>query len=42
MKNIDDDVTDEQLRDHFSAHGTITSTKVMQDEKGISRNIGYG
>ena len=41
MKNINDSVTDEQLRDHFSACGTIISAKVMQDEKGISKGFGF-
>ncbi|KAK7284949.1 hypothetical protein RJT34_19703 [Clitoria ternatea] len=41
VKNIDDNVTDEELRDHFSACGTITSAKVMQDDKGISKGFGF-
>lgn len=41
MKNIDDNVSDEELSDHFSACGTITSAKVMQDEKGISKGFGF-
>lgn len=41
MKNIDDNVSDEELRDHFSACGTITSAKVMQDDKGISKGFGF-
>ncbi|KAJ7972296.1 Polyadenylate-binding protein [Quillaja saponaria] len=41
VKNIDDDVTDEELRAHFSLCGTITSAKLMRDEKGISRGFGF-
>ncbi|XP_004494108.1 polyadenylate-binding protein 7 [Cicer arietinum] len=41
VKNIDDNVSDEGLRDHFSACGTITSAKVMRDDKGISKGFGF-
>ncbi|CAN1353588.1 Polyadenylate-binding protein 7 [Linum perenne] len=41
VKNIDDDVTDEELRDHFSQCGTITSSKLMRDEKGTSKGFGF-
>ncbi|XP_045794098.1 polyadenylate-binding protein 7-like [Trifolium pratense] len=41
VKNIDDNVSDEELRAHFSACGTITSAKVMRDEKGISKGFGF-
>ena len=41
MKNIDDDVTEEELRVHFSQCGSITSAKLMQDDKGISRGFGF-
>lgn len=41
MKNIDDDVTDEELKAHFSQCGTITSAKVMRDEKGINKGFGF-
>ncbi|KAK2364248.1 polyadenylate-binding protein [Trifolium repens] len=41
VKNIDDNVSDEELRGHFSACGTITSAKVMRDEKGISKGFGF-
>ncbi|CAN1275868.1 Polyadenylate-binding protein 7 [Linum perenne] len=41
VKNIDDDVTDEELREHFSQCGTITSSKLMRDEKGISKGFGF-
>ncbi|KAM7468320.1 hypothetical protein LguiB_015882 [Lonicera macranthoides] len=41
VKNIDDDVTDEELREHFSQCGTITSAKLMRDEKGRSKGFGF-
>ncbi|KAL5150116.1 Polyadenylate-binding protein 7 [Glycine soja] len=41
VKNIDDDVTDKELRDLFSSCGTITSVKVMRDDKGISKGFGF-
>ncbi|KAJ8570796.1 hypothetical protein K7X08_037768 [Anisodus acutangulus] len=41
VKNIDDDVSDNELRELFSQCGTITSVKVMQDEKGVSRGFGF-
>eukprot|EP00934_Nitzschia_sp_Nitz4_P004226 Nitzschia sp. Nitz4//scaffold88_size82704//25383//27425//NITZ4_005287-RA/size82704-processed-gene-0.48-mRNA-1//1//CDS//3329559479//4216//frame0 len=42
IKNLDDNVTDDQLRDEFSAMGTITSARVMKDMKdGRSRGFGF-
>ncbi|XP_061352407.1 polyadenylate-binding protein 7 [Gastrolobium bilobum] len=41
VKNIDDNVSDEEMRDHFSACGTITSAKIMRDDKGISKGFGF-
>ncbi|GAB2227021.1 hypothetical protein Drorol1_Dr00008820 [Drosera rotundifolia] len=41
IKNIHDDVTDEELRELFSKSGTITSAKIMRDEKGISKGFGF-
>ncbi|KAK6929126.1 Polyadenylate-binding protein/Hyperplastic disc protein [Dillenia turbinata] len=41
VKNINDDVTMEELREHFSQCGTITSLKLMQDEKGINKGFGF-
>lgn len=37
VKNIDDDIDDDQLRDIFAAFGTITSAKVMRDT-GLERS----
>lgn len=42
VKNLDDVVTDEQLRNEFAAMGTITSARVMKDMKdGRSRGFGF-
>ncbi|KAK2655041.1 hypothetical protein Ddye_008093 [Dipteronia dyeriana] len=41
VKNIDDEATDEELRKHFSQRGTITSAKLLLDEKGINRGFGF-
>ncbi|KAM2242422.1 hypothetical protein ACFX1S_009380 [Malus domestica] len=41
VKNIDDDVSEEELAEHFSQCGTITSAKIMRDDKGISKGFGF-
>ena len=42
IKNLDDSVTDDMLRDEFAAMGTITSARVMKDMKdGRSRGFGF-
>ncbi|KAE8668410.1 Polyadenylate-binding protein 7 [Hibiscus syriacus] len=41
VKNIDDEVTDEELREHFTQCGTITSAKLMRDNKGLSKGFGF-
>jgi polyadenylate-binding protein len=42
VKNLDDSVTDDTLRDEFSAMGTITSARIMKDSKtGLSRGFGF-
>lgn len=41
VKNIDDDITDDELRLHFSQCGTITSAKIMKDDKGVSKGFGF-
>ncbi|KAJ3205057.1 hypothetical protein HK099_000928 [Clydaea vesicula] len=42
VKNLDDSVDDEKLRQEFSAFGVITSAKVMRDEKNdISKGFGF-
>lgn len=34
-------MSDTELRELFSQWGTITSAKVMRDEKGISKGFGF-
>ncbi|KAG6784496.1 hypothetical protein POTOM_010192 [Populus tomentosa] len=41
IKNLDDSVNDEKLKELFSDFGTITSCKVMRDPSGISRGSGF-
>ncbi|XP_024984246.1 polyadenylate-binding protein 7-like [Cynara cardunculus var. scolymus] len=41
VKNIDDDVTEDELQEHFSQCGTITSAKLMCDDKGVSKGFGF-
>ncbi|GMH18143.1 hypothetical protein Nepgr_019984 [Nepenthes gracilis] len=41
IKNIDDSVDDEKLRELFSPFGSITSCKVMRDPNGVSRGSGF-
>lgn len=42
IKNLDDDIDDERLRQEFSPFGIITSAKVMRDETtNISRGFGF-
>lgn len=40
VKNLDDTVSDEALREAFEAHGSITSAKVMS-EAGQSKGFGF-
>jgi len=42
IKNLDESVTDEVLREKFSPFGTITSAKVMCDEKNDNKSKGFG
>ncbi|KAL1821899.1 hypothetical protein ACET3Z_016768 [Daucus carota] len=41
VKNLDDSINDDKLKDLFSEFGTITSCKVMRDPSGISRGSGF-
>ena len=41
IKNLVDEVDDEQLRAEFAPHGTITSAKVMKDTAGKSKGFGF-
>mmetsp|Transcript_16112 Transcript_16112/g.33083 ORF Transcript_16112/g.33083 Transcript_16112/m.33083 type:complete len:695 (-) Transcript_16112:141-2225(-) len=42
VKNLDDNVTDDMLRDEFAAMGTITSARVMKDMGKDGRSRGFG
>lgn len=41
VKNIDDKVGEEMLREAFAPFGTITSVRVMNDEHGNSKGFGF-
>jgi len=41
VKNLDDQLSDERLREEFSAFGNVTSAHVMHDDKGLSRGFGF-
>ncbi|CDH58878.1 polyadenylate binding protein [Lichtheimia corymbifera JMRC:FSU:9682] len=41
VKNLDDDIDDDKLRQEFSVYGVITSAKIMRDEKGNSKGFGF-
>jgi polyadenylate-binding protein len=41
VKNLDDEYDDEKLQNEFTPFGTITSCKVMKDEKGTSKGFGF-
>ncbi|WJX14296.1 hypothetical protein P8452_04584 [Trifolium repens] len=41
LKNLDDEFTNENLKDVFSKYGTITSCKVMLDSRGHSIGTGF-
>ncbi|KAG0740757.1 hypothetical protein G6F57_000828 [Rhizopus arrhizus] len=41
IKNLDDDIDDEKLRQEFSVYGVITSAKVMCDDKDTSKGFGF-
>ncbi|XP_067045780.1 polyadenylate-binding protein 1-like [Acropora muricata] len=41
VKNLDDTIDDGRLREEFSAYGTITSAKVMMDDKDNSKGFGF-
>ena len=41
IKNLEDGIDDEKLRSEFSNYGTITSAKMMKDDKGNSKGFGF-
>ncbi|KAL2504257.1 Polyadenylate-binding protein 8 [Abeliophyllum distichum] len=41
VKNLDDSIDDDKLKELFSEFGTIMSCKVMRDPSGVSRGSGF-
>ncbi|KAI3753116.1 hypothetical protein L2E82_25161 [Cichorium intybus] len=41
IKNLDDTIDDENLKELFASYGTITSCKVMRDPNGTSKGSGF-
>jgi len=41
IKNLDDQVADDQLQKEFSQYGNITSARVMRNDKGESKGFGF-
>lgn len=41
VKNLDDSITDQKLREEFAPYGDITSAKVMTDSTGRSKGFGF-
>jgi len=41
LKNLDDTITDEKLKELFAEFGTITSCKIMRDQNGVSKGSGF-
>ncbi|ETV97064.1 hypothetical protein H310_09888 [Aphanomyces invadans] len=41
VKNLDDQLNDDDLREAFAAVGTITSARIMRDPAGTSRGFGF-
>lgn len=41
VKNFDESMTDEKLKELFSPFGTITSCKVMLNKDGVSKGFGF-
>jgi len=41
VKNLDDGIDSDKLREAFTKFGSITSARVMEDDKGNSRGFGF-
>lgn len=41
LKNLDDSIGDDKLKELFCEYGTITSCKVMRDPNGVSKGSGF-
>lgn len=41
IKNLDDTIDDDKLKELFAPYGTITSCKIMRDPSGVSKGSGF-
>ncbi|XP_057773285.1 polyadenylate-binding protein 6-like isoform X2 [Salvia miltiorrhiza] len=41
VKNLDEDITADVLKDRFSAYGKVSDAVIMRDEKGSSKGFGF-
>merc|ERR1712159_638885 len=41
VKNLDEGLDDEAFQREFAEHGTITSCKIMRDDKGAAKGFGF-
>ncbi|KAL0319328.1 UNVERIFIED_CONTAM: Polyadenylate-binding protein 5 [Sesamum angustifolium] len=41
VKNLDECITEDVLKDKFSEHGKVSSAVIMKDEKGTSKGFGF-
>jgi len=41
VKNLDEGLDDETFQREFAEHGTITSCKIMRDDKGAAKGFGF-
>ncbi|XP_010540373.1 PREDICTED: polyadenylate-binding protein 2-like [Tarenaya hassleriana] len=41
VKNLDDSITEEKLKELFSEFGSVTSCKILRDPSGISKGAGF-
>ena len=41
VKNLDETIDDDRLRQEFAVYGAITSARVMVDDKGASKGFGF-
>lgn len=41
VKNLDETVSDEAFREHFTPFGTVTSSRIMREPSGASKGFGF-
>ncbi len=41
VKHLEDELTEEQLREEFARYGAVSSAKIMRDAHGRSRGFGF-